>query len=219
MRYKKSEISVAHIVEATMRVLARQGYAHTSLMDIANEVGMSKGAVHYHFPTKEALITQVLETACDAVAERTRRVWPAGENPLLAMRASLHELWRVRAALSDEVKVVADLLAQGLHDDKLREPLATYYRFAFSQVEEHLRVNAQALGLRPKIDPSFIPRILHALLDGLLLQKIVDPDSIRDEQVLEAIETLALSLFDLGPAPETKADLAPAAEAKSERGA
>jgi AcrR family transcriptional regulator len=153
MRYKKSEISVAHIVEAAMRVLARQGYAHSSLMDIANEVGMSKGAVHYHFPTKEALIGQVLETACDAVADRTRKVWTEGQNPLEAMRSALHELWRVRAELSNEAKVVADLLAQSLHDDKLRGPLASYYRFASSQVEEHLRVNAEALGLRPKIDP------------------------------------------------------------------
>ena len=31
MRYKKSEISVGHIVEAATRVLARQGYARTSL--------------------------------------------------------------------------------------------------------------------------------------------------------------------------------------------
>src|SRR3954447_21298247 len=144
MRYKKSEISVAHIVEATLRVLARQGYARTSLMDIANEVGMSKGAVHYHFPTKEALITQVLQHAVDTVAERTRKVWTAGENPLVAMRSALRELWTVRAALSDDVKVVADLLAQSMHDANLREPLATYYRFAFSQVEEHLQA-AQAL--------------------------------------------------------------------------
>jgi AcrR family transcriptional regulator len=205
MRYKKSEISVGHIVEATMRVLARQGYAHTSLMDIANEVGMSKGAVHYHFPTKEALITQVLETAVDAVAERTRKVWTAGENPLLAVRSALHELWNARTALSDEVKVVADLLAQSMHDPKLREPLATYYRFAFAQVEEHLRNNAEALGLRPKIDPAFIPRILHALLDGLLLQKLVEPESIRDEQVIEALEIIALSLLEFPTPPADQA--------------
>jgi AcrR family transcriptional regulator len=200
MRYKKSEISIAHIVEATMRVLARQGYAHTSLMDIANEVGMSKGAVHYHFPTKEALITQVLETAIDAVAERTRKVWAAGANPLIAMRSALRELWAVRASVSDDVKVVADLLAQSMHDANLREPLAGYYRIAFSQVEEQLR-NAQALGLRPKIDPAFVPRILHALLDGLFLQKIVDPDSIGDEQVVGALEIIAASLFEF-TAPE-----------------
>jgi AcrR family transcriptional regulator len=200
MRYKKSEISIAHIVEATMRVLARQGYAHTSLMDIANEVGMSKGAVHYHFPTKEALITQVLEAAVDGVAERTRKVWVAGANPLIAMRSALRELWSVRASLSDDVKVVADLLAQSMHDANLRQPLASYYRIAFSQVEEQLR-NAQALGLQPKIDPAFVPRILHALLDGLALQKIVDPESIGDEQVVGALETIAASLFEFtGPA-------------------
>lgn len=200
MRYKKSEISIAHIVEATLRVLARQGYARTSLMDIANEVGMSKGAVHYHFPTKEALITQVLQHAVDAVAERTRKVWAAGANPLIAMRSALRELWAVRASVSDDVKVVADLLAQSMHDANLREPLAGYYRIAFSQVEEQLR-NAQALGLRPKIDPAFVPRILHALLDGLFLQKIVDPDSIGDEQVVGALEIIAASLFEF-TAPE-----------------
>jgi AcrR family transcriptional regulator len=201
MRYKKSEISVAHIVDATIRVLARQGYAHTSLMDIANEVGMSKGAVHYHFPTKEALITQVLETAVETVAERTRKVWTEGEDPLTALRSALHELWLARAIPSDEVKVVSDLLAQSMHDPNLREPLATYYRFAFSQVEEHLRTNIEALGLRTKIDPAFIPRILHALLDGLLLQKLVDPASVDDAQVTSAIETIALSLLEF-PSPE-----------------
>ena len=199
MRYKKSEISIAHIVEATMRVLARQGYARTSLMDIANEVGMSKGAVHYHFPTKEALIGQVLQHAVDAVAERTRKVWMAGENPLMAVRSALRELWAVRSALSDDVKVVADLLAQSMHDPNLRQPLANYYRIAFSQVEEQLNM-AQALGLRPKIDPAFLPRIMHAIMDGFALQKMVDPDSISDDQVVGALETIAASLFELGAA-------------------
>ena len=206
MRYKKSEISVGHIVEAATRVLARQGYARTSLMDIANEVGMSKGAVHYHFPTKEALIAQVLETACEAVAERTRRVWVAGENPLVALRSALRELWRVRSELSNEIKVVADLVAQSVHDESLRQPLATYYRFASAQVEEHLRVNVLPLGLRPKIDPGFIPRIMHALLDGLVMQKIVDPESILDERVIESLETLVISLFEIAtPAPAANA--------------
>ncbi|MEY4579605.1 MAG: hypothetical protein RL701_4308 [Pseudomonadota bacterium] len=208
MRYKKSEISIAHIVEATLRVLARQGYARTSLMDIANEVGMSKGAVHYHFPTKEALITQVLEHAVDAVAERTRKVWTAGENPLEAMRSALRELWTVRSASSDDVKVVADLLAQSMHDANLREPLATYYRIAFSQVEEHLKT-AQSLGLRSKIDPKFVPRILHALLDGFALQKIVDPESIGDDQVVNALEVLAASLFEFQNAPPALDPLIP----------
>src|SRR5690349_21826399 len=106
MGYKKSKISIASIVEAAMRVLARQGYARTSLMDIASEVGMSKGAIHYHFPTKEALMGQVLQAACDAVAKRTPGVWTGSGNPFEALRSSLLEIWRSRAELTDEAKVV-----------------------------------------------------------------------------------------------------------------
>jgi AcrR family transcriptional regulator len=200
MRYKKSEISVSHIVEAAIRVLARQGYAHSSLMDIANEVGMSKGAVHYHFPTKEALITQVLETACEAVAERTRKAWTQNADPLANIRTALHALWHERAELSDEGKVVADLLAQCLHDEKLRPTLASYYKFASAQVEEELRTNAEALGIQSKIDYEFLPRVMHALLDGFLLQRIFDPEAITDERVIQTFETIAASLFEFAPA-------------------
>lgn len=199
MGYKKSKVSIAHIVEATMRVLARQGYARTSLMDIANEVGMSKGAVHYHFPTKEALMAKVLQTACDMVAERTRSVWSAG-SPANALRSSMVELWRTRAELSDEAKVVADLLAQSLHDENLRPPLAEYYRFASSQVEAHLTEHLAALGLQSKVAPGKLPRIMHALLDGMLMQKIVDPDAVKEQDVIEALELLASALFEQAPA-------------------
>lgn len=199
MRYKKSETSVAQIVDGAIRVIARQGYAHSSLMDIAKEVGMSKGAVHYHFPTKEALMTQVLETACDAVAQRTLVAWTGADAPAASMRSALSELWRVRAELSDEAKVVADLMTQALHDGALREPLAAYYRFAMTQVEQHLTANLDALGLRPKVAPESIPRLLHALLDGLLMQRIVDPEAFSDDQVIEAIETVAMSLFEFTP--------------------
>jgi AcrR family transcriptional regulator len=196
MGYKKSKISIASIVDAAMRVIARQGYAHSSLMDIASEVGMSKGAVHYHFPTKEALMSQVLETACDAVAKRTLGAWTASPDPAIALRSALTELWRARAELSDEAKVVADLLAQSLHEHSLRAPLAQYYRFASQQVEEHLGPQLQALGLRPKIALSKVPRLLHAMLDGFLMQKIVDPEAITEEVVLEALETMAQALLE-----------------------
>jgi len=196
MRYKKSEASVASIVDGAIRVLARQGYANTSLMDIAKEVGMSKGAVHYHFPSKESLMAQVLQTACDRVADGTRAAWTEGGDPVGAIRSSLRELWRVRAEMSDDARVVADLMTQALHDEGLREPLAGYYRFAFAQVDEHFTANLDKLGLIPKVKPAQIPRLLHALLDGLMMQKLVDPDAVQEEEVLNALETMAGALFE-----------------------
>lgn len=195
MGYKKSKISIASIVDAAMRVLARQGYARTSLMDIASEVGMSKGAVHYHFPTKEALMGQVLQAACEVVSKRTLSAWTAGGNPFEALRSSLRELWRARGDLTDEAKVVADLLAQSLHDHSLRPPLAEYYRFASAQMGTPVQQLLESLGLETRIETAKIPRLVHAMLDGLLMQKIVDPDAIQEEFVMQALELMVQSLI------------------------
>jgi len=200
MRYKKSEISSAQIVQAALRVLARKGYARTSLMDIAREAQMSKGAVHYHFPSKEALIHVVLQTACDAVAQRTIMAWGTGGNPLESLRSSLFELWRARAERTDEALVVADLLAQSQYDEMLRPKLAEYYRYAAAQVHEHVMKHLVAVGLKPKVPPEVLPRILIGLLDGLVMQVFVEPDVLAAEDVVTAIETIAAALFEVQPA-------------------
>lgn len=197
MRYKKSAISSAQIVAAATRVLARKGYARTSLNDIAREAGMSKGAVHYHFPSKEALVSKVLERACDWVAERTKDAWQRGGNdPIEALRASVRELWAVRTSRSDEVAVVADLLAQSLHDESLRPQLAGYYSFASAQTTEYLVSALAAFGLRPKVSPTLIPRLLLGLLDGLVLQVFVDPEVIDAEDLVKSVELIAGALFE-----------------------
>ncbi len=197
MRYRKSEVSVEQILGAAMRVLARQGYAHSSLMDIAREAGMSKGALHYHFPSKDSLMGAVLARACDAVRHRTVEAWNRrADDPLQALRASLRELWEARAHMSDEGRVVADLLAQSLHDEKLRPKLADYYRLAARQVEEHIEQQAAAHGLAPRIPAGLLARILIGLLDGLAMQRLVDEEALDPEALFEAIEAMALGLLE-----------------------
>jgi len=197
MRYKKSAISSQQIVEAAIRVLARQGYARTSLMDIAREAGMSKGAVHYHFPTKEELMAVVLRTACDAVQRKSIDAWVIGQNPFEALHNTLVELWAARASKSDEALVVADLLAQSLYVETLRPPLADYYELAAKQIQDHLVENLIPLGIQPRIPLHVLPRVVIGILDGLVMQAFVDPEALDPADVVQAIETLAMSVFGL----------------------
>lgn len=201
MRYKKSAISSAQIVQAAIRVIARQGYANTSLMDIAKEAGMSKGAVHYHYPSKEALIEVVLEAACDAVQERTIVAWSAGDNPFESLHASLEELWRARVNRTDEMLVVADLIAQSLYDDKLRAPLAEFYRLAAQQILDYVGTQLTSMGLESKLPQPLVARLVIGLLDGLVMQALVDPEALPAADVVHAIEVLTMSLFELRSPP------------------
>src|SRR5512139_1851612 len=166
-------------------------------MDIAREAGMSKGAVHYHFPTKEELMGVVLRTACDAVQKRGIDAWVVGQNPFESLHNTLVELWSARASKSDEALVVADLLAQSLYVDALRPPLADYYELAAKQIHDHLVENLVPLGIQPKIPLHILPRIVIGLLDGLMMQAFVDPDAHDPADVVRSIETLAMSVFGL----------------------
>lgn len=166
-------------------------------MDIAQEAGMSKGAVHYHFPTKESLIGKVLQHACTVVAESAKIVWDENGDPLTQMREGLRELWRLRASRTDEALVVADLLAQSLHDEVLRPQLADYFRFAANQLHEHVIKYILPLGIKPRVPSEMIPRLLNGLLDGLVMQHFVDPGVMSEDDLTKSLEVFAMSLFEL----------------------
>ena len=195
MVYAKSAVSSQQIIDAAIRVLARQGYAKTSLLEIAKEAGMSKGALHYHYPSKEALIHAVLETACNAVQARTMEAWSPSDNPFDALRKSLQELWATRAERTDEALVVADLLALSLYDESLRPTLAEFYELAAKQIRQYLEENLMSLGLESRISLDILPRIVIGLLDGLVMQVFVDPDAFSADEVVDAVQTLAVAIF------------------------
>lgn len=199
MGYAKSAISSQQIIDAAIRVLARQGYARTSLLEIAKEAGMSKGALHYHYPTKEALIHAVLETACNVVQARTVQAWSPSDNPFDALRKSLEELWATRVERTDEALVVADLLALSLYDESLRPKLAEFYELGAQQIRDYLEENVIAVGLEPRIPLDILPRIVIGLLDGLVMQAFADPDAFSADEVVDAVQAIAVSIFAGGP--------------------
>ncbi|MEV6113641.1 ScbR family autoregulator-binding transcription factor [Streptomyces sp. NPDC052109] len=49
------------VLDTAAELFAERGYAGTSVVDIAERVGMTKGAVYFHFKNKEAMAVAVVE--------------------------------------------------------------------------------------------------------------------------------------------------------------
>ena len=58
---KRSRATVDALVEATARVLIREGYDRASTNKIAETAGVSIGSLYQYFPSKEALVAAVIE--------------------------------------------------------------------------------------------------------------------------------------------------------------
>lgn len=78
----QSEQTRRQIVEAAAQLFARKGFYGTSIADLAQAVGLTKGALYHHFDNKEALFFAVTEMVRDTWRQAVvRDVLQAKEAP------------------------------------------------------------------------------------------------------------------------------------------
>ncbi|MEU9478110.1 TetR/AcrR family transcriptional regulator [Streptomyces sp. NPDC048191] len=86
----------ARILEIARELMAKQGYAGTSIAHIANQLGTSKAGIYYHFKSKEeildALLTKPVLAYAD-IAERAAQGAPPEEllGAIIDLTAELRE--------------------------------------------------------------------------------------------------------------------------------
>jgi AcrR family transcriptional regulator len=73
-RAEQARRTRAQITAVALKLFADKGYDATSLQDIADEMGLTKPAVYYHFKGKGEILRELTEPTRHAVAELMERV-------------------------------------------------------------------------------------------------------------------------------------------------
>ncbi|WVP29591.1 TetR/AcrR family transcriptional regulator [Bacillus licheniformis] len=60
------------IIKAGLHLFAKNGFASTTIQDIANECNISKGAFYLHFKSKEALLLAIIKYYIDRMMENMK---------------------------------------------------------------------------------------------------------------------------------------------------
>jgi len=86
-----------HIVEAADHLFYRQGYAHTSFSDIADDVQISRGNFYYHFKAKDEILDAVIDARLASTRAMLERWEAEGKDPAERIRSFIHMLVANRA--------------------------------------------------------------------------------------------------------------------------
>ena len=79
-KQRQSEQTQRQIIETAAQLFARKGFHGTSIADLAQTTGLTKGALYHHFENKDALFFAVVNTVHDAWREEVARdVLEAGD--------------------------------------------------------------------------------------------------------------------------------------------
>jgi len=175
--YRSGRERRARILSDAMALFAREGYADTSLREIAAKVGVSKSALYHHFPSKDALLLAVLE-------ERDRRIDTAivalntesAADFLRALPDAADENARTQPGLLEVYAVISCEAIPAGH--AAHAYFARRYAQALDSFETMFRAAASTGELPAHRDPAHEAAWLLALWDGLQYHWLYNRDGV-----------------------------------------
>jgi TetR/AcrR family transcriptional repressor of nem operon len=175
------------IVAAAARLFRARGVTQVSVADVMGAVGLTVGGFYRHFPNKEALVAEAIDSASVQTTERMRELMkthPSGKRRLEAMLGAYLSPEHV-AAVSEGCPVAALCSDVGREGRPTRVAFAEALRRALSLVGEAI----------PGASPATRERQLHALaaaVGGLVLARASDDQRLAQE-ILTAVRCRVLT--------------------------
>ncbi len=158
------------IIEAAARVLARDGFAATSIKDIAAEAGVASGLVHYYFRTKEDLLAAAVAEGCPPVE------WPASDDPTEAARLALQEMKHPDDRTQLFQALFVEMLGHATRNEEVRQTLLRSVLAERKKIEAAaMAVMAERGGQHPA-KATAIGAVVWAAEFGINLQRQLDPE-------------------------------------------
>lgn len=186
---ERREQTRARLLTAAAELFAERGVNGASVEQIAERAGYSRGAFYGNFADKHDLVVALLE-------QRTRH--ELDEVKVIAQRpdpyAALREWHTARAVhLSGWLSLRIELIQYAVRNPSFRPQLAQREQIALDAHTAGIESTFAALGVEPPAAPTFLALIVHALEDGLMIQRMLFPDTISDEVIVDAAELLMRS--------------------------
>lgn len=161
---KKPQVTVQHIMQAALTVAAEKGAGKVTLDAVAKASGLSKGGLLYHFPSKEALISAMVQHLLDE-AEQSRMHLAQTDASVLV------SLLKARRLFTQSVSgnTAMAILAAAAEQPALLQPIQQHNTKVLAEVLIEQRNELEAM-------------LLMLASEGLIFQELLSISPFSEEQ-------------------------------------
>ncbi len=188
----QAEKTRARILASALALFAKKGYVHTTFTDIAQRLKLTKGAVYWHFESKEKLLVALVDEMLakfvrqiEEIMPKEELTFPAVAQMMVKNAGRIIQEPRGRAfflLMREQIQWSSDSMAQ------VRQELLTNKRFGPWSAFQTAVTNDKAAGrVRPDVVPDRVAHACVSLWDGLVharIAKFVE----TDEDLLATLE-------------------------------
>lgn len=184
----------AQLADVIVGIVAKRGVDAVSVREVAAGAGVSIGTVQHYFPTKDQMLAFAVDRVGELITARIQEI-TAGPTVGEGMRKVLMELLPLDTQRQTEAKIWLSFLARAIFTpDLLRRARQTGRRIE-EQITETIR-RAQDLGeANSDIEAARAAKVLYALIDGLTVRALTDPERIDPEETTAILDSYLYRVF------------------------
>ncbi len=190
---KRSLHTEAKIIQAALEMFVRKGYHGTSIQDITEKVGLTKGALYAHFRSKGDLLLRIIEEF------KSRFIGGMVAELKTMDGTALDRIHRVIsfnsrfAAENQHLCVFLTFLTTELNADVDFEPAlkATYHEYR-RVISDIIAMGIRQGLFKKELDPDIAALTFMALHDGVLHQWVLNRNLIDGEMYVRTFRKIFL---------------------------
>ena len=189
---KHKEKRKLQILNAAYRCFSKKGYHSTSMRDIFKSAKLSSGAVYNYFKSKDEIVRELVILGLNSTKSLINQITSNSDNRE-ALRQITQEYFK-RMRHPDSVKGIradVSIWTAALTDKKLMKLVQLSFEdktFLFSSTIKSLQKKQK---VKPKFTADATAQILISIIQGLTIQKMVNP-----QLNIKAYEKVAFSFLD-----------------------
>lgn len=194
-RERRRERSREEILEAARTVLMRDGIAGTTVEAVARELGMTKTALYYYYPSKDALLFEMIFAVFESHAHSVHDAVEKAGNGAAALRAILSDTFNDFASHLDDFRLAylhGQVAGQGAVkiDDEQFARIRPLNDLFYAGATRKLASNGKKRVGRARVEPRLLAFLAHVAAIGLLtvkgmVESVDDPLVYSDKQLVD----------------------------------
>ena len=141
------------IALAARALIAEKGLEGLRTRDIAQRVGINIATLHYHVPTKEALVALVAESIKGDFRSQSQRRPRTGKTGLEMLRMEFEDFRETVTETPQLIIILTELVERSRRDPVIAAIVRPFYDFWRGQFIEIFRLGAADGSFRPDVDP------------------------------------------------------------------
>ena len=163
------------ILEAAADCFAENGYAETGVAEICHRAGVSRGALYYHFESKQAIFLELVDAQLAELKEALEKSACDAVNIPASLRRLSYLLPGLIRSDYTRAGIFLEVWSQASREQTVREALLDTYQH-FEGIFARLIRRGIDEGTFAPIDPAVGAQALLAMASGTFVRSLLDPE-------------------------------------------